>query len=249
VTSQIPEGGKFGVELPGTPDTVRWHTGQSGAPDQGCLSVVFCSFYLNPFLDFLLVCVEPWAPVELIIKSKLASPIICVGQFNHQNHLGKGVSLFPFHLHHLPEGDRDRHRIRPIRRRVGRLPLAAATTTAPHGAPAPAATTGASAGSSPSSIRGGDQLRSRRRCTRCTEQQNPRQNGDDEICGGGGSEIRGDRGRGGIATDEEVAQSPNLPCNVCAQSPRAGCGVRSGCGRGGRGRTCTMGVCTPTLVT
>jgi hypothetical protein len=27
----------------------------------------FCSFYLNPFLDFLLVCVEPLAPVELII--------------------------------------------------------------------------------------------------------------------------------------------------------------------------------------
>jgi hypothetical protein len=30
-------------------------------------SVVFCSFYLNPFLDFLLVCVEPLAPVELTI--------------------------------------------------------------------------------------------------------------------------------------------------------------------------------------
>jgi hypothetical protein len=30
-------------------------------------SVVFCSFYLNPFLDFLLVCVEPLAPIELII--------------------------------------------------------------------------------------------------------------------------------------------------------------------------------------
>jgi hypothetical protein len=60
-------------------------------------------------------------------------------------------------LHHLPGGDRDRRRIRPIRRRVGRLPPAIATTTAPHGAPAPAATTGASAGSSPSSIRGGEQ--------------------------------------------------------------------------------------------
>jgi hypothetical protein len=64
---RIPDGGKFGVELPGAPDTVQWHTGQSGAPDQGCLWVVFCSFYLNPFLDFLLVCVEPLAPVELII--------------------------------------------------------------------------------------------------------------------------------------------------------------------------------------
>jgi hypothetical protein len=26
------------------------------------------------------------------------SPIICVGQFNHQNHLGKGLSLFPFQV-------------------------------------------------------------------------------------------------------------------------------------------------------
>jgi hypothetical protein len=67
VAPRIPEGGKFRVELPGAPDTVRWHTRQSGAPDQGCLWVVFCSFYLNPFLDFLLVCVEPWAPVKLII--------------------------------------------------------------------------------------------------------------------------------------------------------------------------------------
>jgi hypothetical protein len=71
------------------------HRTLSGAPDQGCLSVVFCSFYLNPFLDFLLVCVEPLAPVKLILYSKLVSPI-CVRQFNHQNHLGKGVSLFPF---------------------------------------------------------------------------------------------------------------------------------------------------------
>jgi hypothetical protein len=67
VAPQIPEGGKFGVELP-------WCTrhcpvahrivrcARSGQP-----SVVFCSFYLNPFLVFLLVCVEPLAPVELII--------------------------------------------------------------------------------------------------------------------------------------------------------------------------------------
>jgi hypothetical protein len=64
---RIPEAEQFGVELPGASDTVRWHTGQSGAPNQGYLWVVFCSFYLNPFLDFLLVCVEPLAPVKLII--------------------------------------------------------------------------------------------------------------------------------------------------------------------------------------
>jgi hypothetical protein len=35
--SRIPEGEQFGVGVPGAPDTVRWCTGQSGAPDQGTL--------------------------------------------------------------------------------------------------------------------------------------------------------------------------------------------------------------------
>jgi hypothetical protein len=67
VAPKIPEGVKFGVELPGAPDTIRWHTGLSGAPDQGNLHLSFALFYLNPSLVFLLVCVEPLAPVELII--------------------------------------------------------------------------------------------------------------------------------------------------------------------------------------
>jgi hypothetical protein len=36
-TSRIPEAEQFAVGVPGAPDTVRWHTGQSGAPDQGTL--------------------------------------------------------------------------------------------------------------------------------------------------------------------------------------------------------------------
>jgi hypothetical protein len=40
VAFQILEGGKFGVDLP----TVRWHTGQSGAPDQGSLRLPFALF-------------------------------------------------------------------------------------------------------------------------------------------------------------------------------------------------------------
>jgi hypothetical protein len=32
---------------------------------------------------------ESLAPVELIDLGKLVSPIICVGQFNHQNHFRK----------------------------------------------------------------------------------------------------------------------------------------------------------------
>jgi hypothetical protein len=57
---RIPEGGKFRVDLPGAPDTVR--CARPGQP-----SVGFAPLYLNPFFDFLLVCVEPLAPVELII--------------------------------------------------------------------------------------------------------------------------------------------------------------------------------------
>jgi hypothetical protein len=56
VAPQKPEAEQFGVDLPGAPDA------RPGQP-----SVVFCSFLLNPFLDFLLVCVEPLAPVELNI--------------------------------------------------------------------------------------------------------------------------------------------------------------------------------------
>jgi hypothetical protein len=44
VAPRIPEGGKFGVDLPGAPDTVRCHTGQSGAPDKGSLRLSFALF-------------------------------------------------------------------------------------------------------------------------------------------------------------------------------------------------------------
>jgi hypothetical protein len=60
VAPQIPEASKLERIHPGAPDTVR-----CAKPRQP--SVVFYSFYLNLFLDFLLVCVEPLAPVELII--------------------------------------------------------------------------------------------------------------------------------------------------------------------------------------
>jgi hypothetical protein len=39
--SRIPEGEQFGVGVSGAPDTVRWCTGQSGAPDQGTLRLIF----------------------------------------------------------------------------------------------------------------------------------------------------------------------------------------------------------------
>jgi hypothetical protein len=40
----FPEGEEFSVKSPGAPDTVRWHTGQSGAPDQGCLRLSHAPF-------------------------------------------------------------------------------------------------------------------------------------------------------------------------------------------------------------
>jgi hypothetical protein len=40
VALQKPEPEQFRVDLPGAPDTVRWHTGQFGAPDQGILLLV-----------------------------------------------------------------------------------------------------------------------------------------------------------------------------------------------------------------
>jgi hypothetical protein len=60
VAFQKPEAEQFRVVLPGAPDTV-----QCARPGQP--SVGFAPFYLNPFLDFLLVCVEPLAPIKLII--------------------------------------------------------------------------------------------------------------------------------------------------------------------------------------
>jgi hypothetical protein len=72
--SRIPEGEQFGVEFPGAPDTVRWCTGHClvahwtvRCARPGHTSVFFCSFYLNPFLVFLLVCCESLVPVKLII--------------------------------------------------------------------------------------------------------------------------------------------------------------------------------------
>jgi hypothetical protein len=43
-TSRILEGEQFRVGVPGAPDTVRWHTGQSGAPDKGTLRLTLALY-------------------------------------------------------------------------------------------------------------------------------------------------------------------------------------------------------------
>jgi hypothetical protein len=63
---RIPEGEEFSLESPGAPDTVRWCTGQSGAPDQGALQLSLALFVWTLFLVFLLAYCEPLAPVDLI---------------------------------------------------------------------------------------------------------------------------------------------------------------------------------------
>jgi hypothetical protein len=40
----FPEGDEFDLESPGAPDTVWWHSGQSGAPDQRCLRLSLALF-------------------------------------------------------------------------------------------------------------------------------------------------------------------------------------------------------------
>jgi hypothetical protein len=42
--SHFPEGTEFSVKFPGAPDTVRWHTGQSDAPDQGAFGMSLVLF-------------------------------------------------------------------------------------------------------------------------------------------------------------------------------------------------------------
>jgi hypothetical protein len=50
---KIPEGEEFSLESPGAPDTVRWHTGQSGAPDQGTLWLSLALLF-EPFLGLFI---------------------------------------------------------------------------------------------------------------------------------------------------------------------------------------------------
>jgi hypothetical protein len=57
---RISEGDEFSLESPGAPDTVRWHTGQSDAPDQGTLRLSLALF-VEPFsLSFYWFFVNIW---------------------------------------------------------------------------------------------------------------------------------------------------------------------------------------------
>jgi hypothetical protein len=49
----FPEGDEYVLESSSAPDTVRWHTGQSGAPDQRCLQLSFALF-VEPILGLFI---------------------------------------------------------------------------------------------------------------------------------------------------------------------------------------------------
>jgi hypothetical protein len=80
---------------PGAPDTVRWRTGQSGAPDQGTLSF-FAPLYLNPIFNLLLVCVEPLCTCRTYNLEQTSQFIIYVGHSTTKIIYRKRLTLFPF---------------------------------------------------------------------------------------------------------------------------------------------------------
>jgi hypothetical protein len=57
---RIPEGEEFILKSPGAPDTVRWCTGQSGAPDQGTFGYPLLSLFEPIYWSFYLLSVNLW---------------------------------------------------------------------------------------------------------------------------------------------------------------------------------------------
>jgi hypothetical protein len=54
------EAEQFRVDLPGAPDTARWHTGQSGAPYQGSLRLVLLLSFWTQTLTFYWFVLNLW---------------------------------------------------------------------------------------------------------------------------------------------------------------------------------------------
>ena len=57
---KIPEGDELSLEFPGAPDIVRWHTGQSGAPDQGSIRLSLALFVEHISWSFYWPSVNLW---------------------------------------------------------------------------------------------------------------------------------------------------------------------------------------------
>jgi hypothetical protein len=81
----------------GAPNTVRWHTGQSGVPDHNTLKSFLLLLNWVPNLNIYFFCVESYAPVIHEFYSKLVSPYICVGHSTTIN-CRKRLTYLPFNL-------------------------------------------------------------------------------------------------------------------------------------------------------
>jgi hypothetical protein len=66
---RIPERAKFVLESPGAPDTVRWHTGHSGAPDQGSLRLSLALFVEPNSWSFYWLSVNLWHLYNLYTRA------------------------------------------------------------------------------------------------------------------------------------------------------------------------------------
>jgi hypothetical protein len=65
----FPEGEEFTVKSPRAPDTVRWHTGQSGAPYQGCLRLSHALFVEPNSWSFYWLSVNLWHLYNLYTRA------------------------------------------------------------------------------------------------------------------------------------------------------------------------------------
>jgi hypothetical protein len=65
----FPEGEEFSVKSLGAPDTVRWHTGQSGAPDQGTLRLSLALYVEPNFWSFYWLSVNLWQLYNLYTRA------------------------------------------------------------------------------------------------------------------------------------------------------------------------------------
>jgi hypothetical protein len=65
----FPEGEEFSVNSPGAPDTVQWHTGQSGAPDQAHFGYPFALFDEPNSWSFYWLSVNLWHLYNLYTRA------------------------------------------------------------------------------------------------------------------------------------------------------------------------------------
>ena len=105
---EIPEGGEFELESSGASDTVRWctghcpvYTGQSGVPRPEGLRLLLCFMVESKTRSFYWLSVNLLHLYNLCTRANKLVHLICVGQFNHQNHWGTrcrpiSLSISPF---------------------------------------------------------------------------------------------------------------------------------------------------------